>query len=439
MKAVDLLKEKDIPVRFPVAVAPMVPDMWGNYGPYTLEKNPVMVLTATRLVGQKNITLLYQPLDSPYKKTIVVKDSFRLVGVRGKKKLEIIDTFKEIMMKNLSQHLIYTGHIGSDPEIFVEDKDNNIIPAFEFLGSKKEKKNLTIENLPVYWDGFQAEFETVPNTCLSYHVDSIRAGLLKVWKDAKVRNSQARLSTKTVFEVPFQLIANAKNEHVEFGCMPSLNAYGMFGLKIDGRDTNIRSAGGHIHFGIGKQEDAVVEREVKALDAILGVACVSMFAKWDNPARRTMYGLAGEYRLPPHGMEYRVLSNAWMFHPVITNLVFDLSRKALIFGQKNLLSYWKASEEETISIINNCDVEKAREVLNRNKDLLIQLFVACYSNTSYAKKAYDIFFEGMESVIKDPTDLITNWSLDKRWVNHNGNANSYYQNACPTLLKGIKV
>src|ERR1019366_5440055 len=97
---------------------------------------------------------------------------------------------------------------------------------------------------------------------------------------------------------------------------------------------------------------------VKAMDAIAGVACVALFAKYDNPIRRQYYGLPGEYRLPKHGLEYRALSNAWLIHPLIMNLVIDFARKAAIMGKEGLFSKWKATEQETIDCITNCDVAK---------------------------------------------------------------------------------
>jgi hypothetical protein len=157
---------------------------------------------------------------------------------------------------------------------------------------------------------------------------------------------------------------------------------------------------------------------VKALDAIMGVAGVSMFAKYDDPRRRIMYGLAGEYRLPPHGLEYRVLSNAWLFHPVIANIVFDLSRSAAMFGKNNLLKHWDATEAETIEVINTCNVEGARAILRRNKELLIKILDVKLDDMGCSKYAYKAIIEGMESVIKDPSDIVGNWGLTKKWKSH---------------------
>jgi hypothetical protein len=198
--------------------------------------------------------------------------------------------------------------------------------------------------------------------------------------------------------------------------MPSYNAYG---LKVDmppGRMVDFRSSGGHIHFGIGKISNAEAIKSVKALDAILGVACVAFFQGYDNPRRRELYGLPGEYRLPPHGLEYRPLSNAWLFHPVIMNMVFDLARKALVFGRKGLLKYWKCSEEETIRIIRDSDVEAAQNVLDANKDIMLGLIAAAYpyiSNIStHANEVlFNAYKNGIDSIIVDASNIPGNWFM----------------------------
>jgi hypothetical protein len=208
----------------------------------------------------------------------------------------------------------------------------------------------------------------------------------------------------------------ADDEHVTFGCMPSLNVYGHKGLTAHGREVPFRSAGGHIHFGIGPRTKKTTANIVKALDSILGVACVSLFAGYDNPSRRLMYGLAGEYRLPPHGLEYRVLSNAWMIHPLITNIVFDLSRKALKIGELGLLYRWVATEQETTECINKCDVALAREILQRNEKFFTEILSA--KGVEDSKRMYNIFMQGLDSVVARPQDIASNWNLNSYWVTH---------------------
>lgn len=376
------------------------------------------------------VTYVTDPGKNP--NVIYLPHDFKIMtALEGEEKTKFMDGWDKWLINNIPTQLGHTWYVGSDPEIFVEDATNGAcIPAWEFLPDKKNPAKTTVTGYGsmggtnMYWDGYQGEFTTHPTTCLSYHVDSIAAGLHGVYHAAKAKFPNAKLSIKSVFEIPRESLASASAEHVEFGCMPSLNVYG---IKVDmppAREVNFRSAGGHIHFGLGKMTQTEAAPIVKALDAILGVACVSLFANYDSPIRRKMYGLPGEYRLPPHGLEYRPLSNAWLCHPLITNLVIDFARKVVMLGQRGMLRYWKGTEAETLDCMINCDVNKAREILTRNKELVLKLFNAAYwwaNNADTQEFLFSIWMNGIESVIDDPSDIVGNWQLDgkTKWVCHN--------------------
>jgi hypothetical protein len=102
----------------------------------------------------------------------------------------------------------------------------NLLPAYEFLKGKEEMKDVS-PHARTYWDGFQAEFTTEQRHCLAYHVDSIQPDLLRVFNAARAHDKKATLSMDNVVKVPEGVMANAKQEHVEFGCDPSHNAYGV--------------------------------------------------------------------------------------------------------------------------------------------------------------------------------------------------------------------
>lgn len=356
---------------------------------------------------------------------------------------EMVAAAEAVKLKLLHLELGHNFMIGSDPEIFVEEA-GRLIPAFLFLPSK-DKPAYTADTagfnghggMPMYWDGFQAEFTTQAQHCLGYHGDSIAAGMKGVYKAAKKRFPNSQLSIRSVFHIEPEILSAAAEEHVAFGCMPSINAYGLKVKMPPARQVPFRSAGGHIHFGIGKGQQKDADKIVRALDAILGVACVSLFAEFDDPARRKLYGLPGEYRLPPHGLEYRPLSNAWLSHPMIMNLVIDLSRKCVVFGQKDFMPYWNATEEETLDCIIRCDVEAAQKILLRNKEVFKQLLKASYfeddddydyddpGKTPKKKKSemdilFDVFMNGIGSAVNDPTDLTANWCLESGWKRHAG-------------------
>jgi hypothetical protein len=365
----------------------------------------------------------YFPLD--YKFEMVDKDH--------KEYPEVNKIYETLIIKSLSDRLHHSFKIGSDPEIFVEDGDGKLIPAFKFLPGKDAPAYTPSQSYnfngyggcPMYWDGYQAEFTTKANTCLGHHGDSIAAGMRGVYDAARKVYPNAKLSLRSVFHLAPEELANAADEHVAFGCMPSKNVYGLKVEMPPARMVPFRSAGGHIHFGVGKAWHQFAEPMVKALDAILGVACVSLFAEFDDPNRRRLYGLPGEYRTPEHGIEYRPLSNAWLCHPMIMNLVIDLSRKALMFGKNGFMKYWDATEEETINCIINCDVEASHRILARNKVAFKQMLKASYYSSTDAELEllYNVFVNGIRSAINDPNDFVTNWKLQVGWTPHSGSRN----------------
>lgn len=374
---------------------------------------------------------------------------------------------KYAVLRNLQKPYCF---IGSDPEMFIVDEKNAVIPSFDFLKSKEEN-DLTIAQgednsivfgskatqarQKIFWDGFQAEFNVQAFECLGWVNDSIYLGLRSLHEKAIKHNPKSRLTIQSTLDVDRRILQDAKEEHVQFGCMPSFNIYDMQGIKEDGRNVDFRSAGGHIHFGLAKainngKDQKKIERYVKTLDKILGVACVSLFEKYDDARRREMYGLAGEYRLPPHGLEYRTLSNAWLSHPLITNMVLELSRKCISLVDVNKETDWNATEEETIQCINNCDVELAREILARNKDVFVSiLYSISYSMTfeedreQKAENQYKIYMLGLNSIIKNPDDVLGNWGLNKVWRSHCSGAgftiSNMSQNPKYATLKDEKV
>lgn len=291
--------------------------------------------------------------------------------------------------------------LGSDPEIFLEKGDGTLLPAFAFLPSKYEPLKTPEEGQNFYWDGFQAEFNIVPSVEINECLKSVRFGLKALLKAAQAVDPAARLSTKTVVETPLEMLRELPPEFVEFGCMPSYNAYSIAGESLDGINCPHRFAGGHIHFGIVKNDKAMdaIPQIVRALDAILGVTCVSLFENFDNPIRRRYYGLAGEHRLPPHGLEYRPLSDAWLFNPKVASMVLDLARKIVVWTV-NGKNTWQATEEEVIECMLRSDVGLARKILKRNA----HLFQAIGLKTSI-----DLMAPVEKSV--DMTDIAENWNI----------------------------
>jgi hypothetical protein len=429
-----------------------------HYMPYNFEVSEIII---TKIQYQENnniMTLNYIPLSTPdsfFERTIHIDDEFIIEVLTGKKRKDIMAKYYTYLNENLSRLNYLQFRIGSDPEFFVEDSKGEIIPSFKFLGSKQQPSHtwgqiqvgslIEATNQKMYWDGFQAEFETLASTCFGWLVDSIWYGLKGLYEEAKKFNPEAKISAKTLVEIPMKEFEATDPKFLEFGCMPSKNAYGLNAPLLNGTQTRLRSTGGHIHFGIGKMPEYKYREVVKTLDAILGVACVALFQGHDHPERRMMYGLPGEYRTPQHGLEYRVLSNAWMFHPLISNLVLDLSRQSFRFGAAGLRKQWKTSEEETIACIKNCDVKLAQEILSRNKDLFLKLLGSCYTQYMTNKEVltllYNIFYNGMDTAIKNPKDIVGNWCLEGEglWRGHSNGTGKQVNTGVQILITGDKA
>lgn len=346
-----------------------------------------------------------------------------LTGRRGEELARDWEKAKKDNFSSMARRMSVT--LGADPEIFVVNKKGEVVPAWDYLPSKASPKS--IQSLvggalgTAYWDGFQAEFTTPGyHTCLYEMTNSIQGGLYGIYNAAKKVDKGYALSINSVFQINPDVLMSASDEHVAFGCSPSYNAYGETPVAADGRTTSVRFAGGHLHLGMsayaGKQKRLV--EFVKGLDAVLGVASVSLFGAFDNPVRRKFYGRAGEYRMPRHGLEYRVLSNAWLMHPLMTHLVFDLARAVLGVWECGFGDIWRADEGQVREIINSHDVAGARKVLTQNKDAflsILQLIGGGYGSMEDRETAYRIWLTGAESAIKDPTDLEHNWKLKGGW------------------------
>ncbi|MDE1766613.1 MAG: hypothetical protein KGI27_10145 [Thaumarchaeota archaeon] len=311
-----------------------------------------------------------------------------------------------------------TMTIGSDPEVFVVNKTGTLVPAFDFLPSEKE----AIWDSSPYWDGFQAEFKVNPATCHVVLTNNIRSKLVALHQKAKKHLKDSSLVGAPTMLVPKNVMDKASEEHVALGCAPSKNAYGHKGQVVsEGRDFPIRFAGFHIHHATKVYSGAVGTtlykdpvRLVKSMDNIGGVLSVSLLEGLEDPIRRQYYGLAGEYRTPSHGLEYRVISSAALWHPALSYIHLDFVRAGCQLAMHGLDTLWEGSEDETTHIINELDVDGARVALRRNQRLMQGLLGRYYPTFPLPPHYFERIFDGLlMKGIRDfiELDMTKNWGL----------------------------
>jgi hypothetical protein len=325
---------------------------------------------------------------------------------------------------------------GSDPEIFVEDALGEVIPAYTFLPPKDLRGELAC-----YHDGFQAEFEAQPGLCQDGVALSIRKRLAKL---AGRMPEGSRFSTRSVVEINPYILRHAPQEVVDFGCRPSLNAYGMVVPPIpDPREFPIRFAGGHIHWGLdptvrqAPDYPTRILEAIKMVDATIGLLGVSLAEGRDDPRRREHYGLAGEYRLPKHGVEYRTLSNFWLATPAVYHLVFTLGRAALRLGYHgHRQALLPIPDAEVVEAINTTNPAMARDIMQRHAEFWRQLISYHWGPENF-ESTWAKCLSPMSSWGVHLENLQTNWAT-KGWDPTTPNAPSSYPQRWITLLKTEK-
>jgi hypothetical protein len=172
-----------------------------------------------------------------------------------------------------------------------------------------------------------------------------------------------------------------------------------------------------LKFGDSKQNKHKAEA-IKALDGILAVAYVALlgdFKKHELLSKVATYG---------KGIHYARLNNAWAMHPLVGNLVIDIGRKVVVFGQKGLYKFWDIKPAELKAILEKSDVKKARTVLKRNEKIFKGIISAAYQDEGevYIDNIFTVFMKGIKNNLASPFAFKTNWLINKGKVDDDGDS-----------------
>jgi hypothetical protein len=218
--------------------------------------------------------------------------------------------------------------VGCDPELFVT-RDGKLVSGHGLIpGTKKDP--FKVERGAVQVDGMALEFNIDPASDENQFVNNINVVLAEMQKMIPGHE----MLTIPVAHFGAEMIASQPLVARELGCDPDYNAWegGRENPRPD-VDLPFRTASGHVHIGWTQDQDindpghrhACIEL-VKQLDFYLGLPSV-IFDK--DTERRSLYGKAGAFRFKPYGVEYRVLSNAWLKSDELKAWVFRATNKAV--------------------------------------------------------------------------------------------------------------
>jgi hypothetical protein len=80
----------------------------------------------------------------------------------------------------------------------------------------------------------------------------------------------------------------------------------------------------------------------------------------DGEMRKQLYGKAGAFRAKPYGVEYRTLSNFWIFNDNLIRWVWNNTQRALdSVGVVDV----SAEQERILRSINNSDKKLAKKLV----------------------------------------------------------------------------
>ena len=228
--------------------------------------------------------------------------------------------------------------IGCDPELFVKE-GANFVPAVGMVpGTKNEPHAVAYGSVQV--DGLALEVGITPARTpgeFTHNLDTVLAKLYDMLPD------NVHIVDTAVAEFDAELLENVPPEALQLGCDPDYNAYTLGENPPPVAPGNKRVAGGHIHVGWTHDEDikdpghfhacAALARQ---MDVCLGVPSI---LEDTDKERREMYGQAGAFRPKPYGMEYRTLSNYWLFSVQTQQEVYQRARHALTTLVDDKLDY----------------------------------------------------------------------------------------------------
>lgn len=209
---------------------------------------------------------------------------------------------------------------GADPELFIFDNDALcIVPAIGLIGGTK-KRPRPMPDCPsgfgVQEDNVMLEFNVPSSKTPRNFFNNIIVAMQQIQRIVSEIPNRSLSISKQTCEVlfPSEYLQSAKAQ--EFGCSTEYDAYEQ-GRAVESLDPDVlaeddgagwRFGGGHLHLGYTSAAPPFVAASF--CDIYLGLPSLS---KDKQERRRQYYGRAGRYRPTSYGIEYRTLSNYWIW------------------------------------------------------------------------------------------------------------------------------
>lgn len=213
--------------------------------------------------------------------------------------------------------------IGADPELFLINKNGKLISSVGLIGGNKHSPISIGNGCALQEDNVSVEFNIPACKSKLEFKNSILFSISKI--EDKIKQYNLSLA-KEVASSDFDKDQLNTREAKIFGCEPDYNAWTeTINPRPKSNSASLRSCGGHIHVGVDHLDKLQL---VKAMDLFLGVPSVIMDK---DTKRRQLYGKAGAFRPKEYGVEYRTLSNFWIWKEQFIDWVYEQTETAIKF------------------------------------------------------------------------------------------------------------
>ncbi len=214
--------------------------------------------------------------------------------------------------------------IGCDPEIFCTDGTLPRSVIGKIGGTKEAPLPLPIgEGFCVQEDNVALEFNIPASRSKAEFVEN----LLKATSYLEEGVSSMygwKFDKRSAIQFAMEELDDPRA--LVFGCDPDFNAWtGHVNPRPNAKDKTLRSAGGHVHIGYDTSICTPAQL-VRYCDLFMGVPSTLMDK---GELRKKLYGKAGAHRVKSFGVEYRVLSNFWIFDKKLVEWVHNSVSRAL--------------------------------------------------------------------------------------------------------------
>lgn len=247
--------------------------------------------------------------------------------------------------------------IGCDPEVFVgNDIPRSVIGKVG--GTKEMPMPLPIgDGFCVQEDNVAMEFNIPPSNSKAEFVSNI-VKATDFLENVIAAGNGWKFDKRSAISFAMEELSDPRA--FVFGCDPDYNAWtGRVNPRPVAEDKALRSAGGHVHIGC-KHLGVNARRVVRACDLFLGVPSVLMD---DGELRKQLYGKAGAFREKSFGVEYRTLSNFWIFDPKLVEWVYSSTERALEAALAKMPV--EQERDNILQAINNNDKKIAEMLVDK--------------------------------------------------------------------------